>query len=370
MPVYLWLLSHQVTPEMTPREAFKVGKRFSRGLSLLCFLAVTVVAWGILALLPALLFSATSGFLLLVFRAPLVQCEVLFYTLFLFVSLLMVDTLRRPTLARAATLGALAGVAYLTKASMLAGVWGFLLLLCLRVGYAGLRGNPIWRRWCAVAFLFSLTFVGVCAPYLYESKQRFGQYFYNVNSTFYIWYSSWEEAKAGTRAHGDRIGWPTLPAEEVPSPAKYLRDHGWSGVVNRFVDGFGTLSGRLWNSYGYMPVVLMLLAVLSTVSALRLSSIGVVLRADPLPTVGAIGGLLGYFLLAVWYQPIVEGPRIALTILMPLLFGTLYAAQRLVRDDPRTQRLLAWLLGGIALWLVVDIVRVFDTRIVKVYGGF
>ena len=51
----------------------------------------------------------------------------------------------------------------------------------------------------------------------------FGQYFYNVNSTFYIWYDEWGDAIKGARAHGDRVGLATFAGRiGLPGPLKIL----------------------------------------------------------------------------------------------------------------------------------------------------
>lgn len=61
-------------------------------------------------------------------------------------------------------------------------------------------------------------FLGVMAPYLINSKRVFGRYFYNVNTTFYIWYDNWPLASVGTYSYGDHDGWPTLPRSQLPGP--------------------------------------------------------------------------------------------------------------------------------------------------------
>ena len=82
-----------------------------------------------------------------------------------------------------------------------------------------------------------LVFLLLLSPYLIESKAKYGAYFYNVNTTFYIWYDSWDEAKAGTLAAGDHLGWPDLPDEEIPSLQKYLDEHSAVEILHRFRDG-------------------------------------------------------------------------------------------------------------------------------------
>ena len=71
-----------------------------------------------------------------------------------------------------------------------------------------------------------LFFLLLASPYLYENYVNYNkQIFYNVNSTFYVWYDTWEEVENGTKLCGDRVGWPKMPEEEIPSFSKYIESH-------------------------------------------------------------------------------------------------------------------------------------------------
>ena len=86
-----------------------------------------------------------------------------------------------------------------------------------------------------------LVFLALLFPYLQESYEKYGSHFYNVNTTFYVWYDSWEEARTGTLAAGDDVGFPDLPPEELPGLEKYLREHTLQQVIERFVNGANKL---------------------------------------------------------------------------------------------------------------------------------
>ena len=93
-------------------------------------------------------------------------------------------------------------------------------------------------------------------PYLRVSQHITGHSFYNVNSTFYVWYDSWEEAEAGTKAHGDRVGWPDMPSAEIPSLAKYVHEHTPEKMVRRLIDGGRDVMTNVMQSYGYLDYLL------------------------------------------------------------------------------------------------------------------
>ncbi len=129
------------------------------------------------------------------------------------------------------------------------------------------------RRQVAAALVFTAAFFLVLWPYVSTSKRVFGQYFYNVNSTFYVWYDDWAHASLGTYIHGDGVGWPTMPESELPSAGRYLREHTVGQIASRIVSGFEDMATKSVQMYEYLPYLLLyllaLLIVLSTRRAAR-----------------------------------------------------------------------------------------------------
>ena len=87
--------------------------------------------------------------------------------------------------------------------------------------------------------LYSLSaFFITTAPYLIENYIKFRKnIFYNVNTTFYVWYDSWEQVENGTKKYGDRVGWPNIDESLIPSASKYLQSHTLTEVLERFYFG-------------------------------------------------------------------------------------------------------------------------------------
>ena len=62
-----------------------------------------------------------------------------------------------------------------------------------------------------------LCFIAVIFPYIRESKQIYGQYFYNVNTTFYIWYDSFADAIQANKELRFDLGTIDLPEDQPVS---------------------------------------------------------------------------------------------------------------------------------------------------------
>ena len=100
------------------------------------------------------------------------------------------------------------------------------------------------KRFIIVFFTFFI----LVSPYLYENYTNFNNHiFYNVNSEFYFWADSWEEIVDGVRANNDRVGWPTMEESELPSFEKYVSEHSFSDVYNRFLFGFKSIGVDYFN---------------------------------------------------------------------------------------------------------------------------
>ena len=70
--------------------------------------------------------------------------------------------------------------------------------------------------------VMGVCFLAVVYPYIANSQRVFGQYLFNQNTTFYIWYDSGAEARAVMLPHTDDEGRVSLPVEQLPSPGQVL----------------------------------------------------------------------------------------------------------------------------------------------------
>jgi hypothetical protein len=382
MPVYPFLQSLFYRPGMSDAAFFTVGKYVNLVLSLFLLAGLAGIFRWYLPWLAALTLLLITAFTVFIFKAGFFQTELLFYFLNFCLFLLMIHLLQRNAWPLAILTGIVAGIAHLTKASILPGLALFLAVAGLRWGWVALQSRDSVQGGLPKRLLSNLlpvALVGICFlitvyPYISTSKRVFGHYFYNVNSTFYMWYDSWEEAKQGTRAHGDRVGWPTMPLEEIPSLRKYLREHTSEQIVNRVVGGGQTVLNNVVNSYGYFKYIILYFILLVAAMFWSWRQVVQALRTNPLLYLFLVTYFVLYFLLCFWYAPIASGNRIILAQFLPLLFSLAYGFHGLLRSSTIKAGKYCITPSAVAtvvilLIVVVDIYFVLTERVGIIYGG-
>ena len=292
----------------------------------------------------------------------------------------MLRLLRKPSWQLGVLTGIIAGFTHLTKASVLPALALFLLVFV---------AQSIWRiyedrgvasrtpRSIAASFLPAILvaafFLATIFPYISESKRIFGHYFYNVNSTFYIWYDSWGEATQGTKAHGDRVGWPDMPPEELPSMSKYFREHTSRQILDRLLGGAGKVMGGVVHSYGYFKYIVIYASLLAVAVIWQWRRAWRAFVANPFLYLFLLIYFPAYFVLYFWYAPIAEGNRLILAQFLPLMFVLAWGSTRLLRGvqlnlrGVRMEVMTLFNLAVLAL-IVIDLPRLI-ARAGEMYGG-
>lgn len=322
MPAYPFLLSLLYREGMDDRSFFERAKRFNIALSIVLAGVLLATFCRYLPWSSSLLLIAIVAFTLFVHRAAYVQCELLHYTLAFLGFVLVCETLDAPGWRRAAAAGVVLGLAHLTKASTLPAV-----VLFAAVGVAGGLRRPFDMRRPAAAILACLCFVAVLFPYISTSRKHFGRWFYNVNSTFYMWYDTRDEIFSGTRAHGDRQGWPDLPPDQIPGPARYWREHTVGDMVSRVASGFISIWNTAQRGYGYLKYVIFYAVFAAAALAWRPRAAIALARDHLFVTLLAVSHLVTYLILFAWISQVHAGlHRLILSLLLPLIFGLAWIA--------------------------------------------
>jgi hypothetical protein len=353
---------------------FDTGKRINVTLAFAGAVLAGVIFFRKFPRHHALNLTALAAFTVLLFKAPYVQAEILYYTLTFAVFVLCWRLFSRPSWWVALVAGGLVGLSHLTKASVLPGLLVVLVFLPL---------DALWQRWkdgrspvgkIAATLIVVGVFLAVVYPYIARSKQIFGHYFYNVNSTFYMWCDSWEEATSRTREAGDRKGWPDLPPDQIPSFSNYLKTHTAGEIVWRVVKGVSVVFNSMMKSYGYLGICLAYLAFAVFLLAWKWRLVWRLFCRRPFPFLALLAYFGGYYLLVAWYSPIIDGNRFVLGLFLPFLF-TVSAV--IVALAPRLRwtwkshpcNSLTLFNAVLSVWIAVEIAVICLLRIPGMYGG-
>lgn len=383
MPVYPFLQSLFYRPSLRNRTFFQEGKLRNLILSLLLLASLAYIFFRRFKPLHAFNSILIIAFTIFIFKAGWFQSELLFYFLNFIMFYLMWRLLQQPSYPFAILAGLTAGIAHLTKASILPGLVIWLLVAGLQHLWSifKIRSQPSgentfylskMRIW--VVPITGLVFLATVFPYIQNSKRVFGHYFYNVNSTFYIWYDSWEQANNGTKAHGDRVGWPDMPPEEIPSMSKYLHEHTPIQIVMRFVNGAQAVMGQVIHSYGYFKYITFYMSLLFLAAIWEWKRAKELIRTNLFLILFASLYFAAYFLLYFWYAPITSDNRLILAQFIPLFFAvsaglhTLLSETNIQIGKSKLQAISAINLVILAV-LPVDIYFILTMRVGQMIGG-
>lgn len=383
MPLYPHIQSLFYRPGMAGEDFFLRGKYVNLYLSILLLAGLAIIFFYEFRPLSALNLILIIAFTVFIFKAGYFQAELLFYFLNFCMFWLMWRFLQKPSPAIAVLGGITAGLAYLTKAAILPGLALFVFFAGVQNGYrliGRIRSKSekgailLEAKHLLSVALFGLFFLVTIFPYIQDVKSITGRYFYNVNSNFYIWYDSWGEVKRGTRAHGDREGWPDIPAEELPSMSKYLREHSAQQIVMRFVNGGRQVLGNVVHSYGYFKYVLIYLGIFGLTSAIYRQKAGKMFASNWALWLFLASFFVVYALMYFWFAPISSGNRQILALFIPLLFVLTAGIQEITKDAifrfrDRQINVLTGINLAILLVVIFDVFFILTQRVGSLYGG-
>jgi hypothetical protein len=382
MPLYAAFLSAFWSPAMSNDEFFAKAKIWNIYLSLALLAALTVIFASYLPPLPATNLTLIVAFGYFIFKAGYTQSELLFYFLLFAAFLLFWHILTRPepmaaTLARGAGAGAAAALAHLTKAALLPLVAIFAVSCAVDLLFPRLVTKHVPRARVGAALVVCLTFLVVLSPYLRTNKRVFGHYFYNVNTTFYMWYDNWPQASVGTIKHGDGVGWPAMAAEDLPSASRYWREHSLVQILTRLGGGAWDMVDRSYKTYWYFKYLVMYVACALVVWVKCAKDIHARIRSHAPAAVFLVLYATVYLTGIAFYAPVsgTGTTRFLIAHLTPLFF---VLSLLLTRDWLRHAE---WHVGGVPLglehfhllvfaMLAFDIAFVIWPRLMTTYGGF
>lgn len=334
MPVFPFLISLIDRHGVTTDELFERAKAMNIVLSMLVLVGVYLLLRATIPRFESYVMTLIVGFTVYVYRAGYAQAELLFYGLFFLCFLLALRLIREPSWRTAGMLGLVLGVSYLTKAAVLPLLaatlfWGTVAVVAkMREGEVAAQSV----RRVAVNVVVVIVFLVTIYPYISTSKERFGHWFYNVNTTFYMWADTWDEVKQTMSGAGDREHWPDLPEHLIPSPTRYFSQHSAGDVAARLANGFWTSELRhlIYMPFGYGKYLIFYALVAVAVAIRAREKVVAKILSDGrwLQAGFALTVIAGYLVAYAFYSPIVRGPRLALVLYIPAMFSIFWLLTR------------------------------------------
>jgi len=345
MPLYPFLQALFYSPDMDDLELFEQGKQYNLILSIVLLIVLFLVLLRLFGLFPAYLLILIIGFSLFIFKAAYVQAEILYYSLSALSFVLMLMMLTRPTWLRSIATGITVGLAYLTKGTILSSLPLFTFLYGIDLLLFAVQKNInknresilIIARRSAYLLVVLAMFAVIITPYAQALKQRFGHYFYNVNTTFYIWYDDWAEVEVEEAKHQFVMQWPAhLADDELPGLRNYLRDHTWEQIADRFESGIRTQYKNIFlKSFSVVNYWISYLLIFLFGIFIQFKGFRKFLKSNLVPLVFVILYFAGYLFAFAWYCPIACGRRFIYALYIPFLIVIFLGMRELVKYQPR-----------------------------------
>ncbi len=241
-----------------------------------------------------------------------VVVEPLFYITFGLFYICGVEFFKTPNKKNGLIFGGISSMLYLLKASGLSLYFASIIFFIFFYIYK----KTLTIKKIQNLLISILAFFIICSPYLIENYKNYNKHiFYNVNTTFYIWYDSWEEVELGTKKYNDRIGWPNMEKDEVPSLTKYLSEHTGVEIANRFISGFKNITIYYFSLNEFTGAINLTLLLLSLILAKNRKKI---YEVDAFNFYYLFFLFLLIFIGAAWYHVIAPIPRFTILIFVPI----------------------------------------------------
>ena len=354
-PLYPFLQALFYNSKLSNEEYFAVGKHVNIMLSLVMLLVLFYISRRYFSLHRAVILTLIVAFSLFIFKSPYFTAEITYYSLSFLAFLGMGWMLISPSPSKGVFTGIALGFAYYAKATILPAVVLFSFFFIIKEIWAIAKSVPKRkadiRNWISYSLLV-LVFLGILFPYLHESKNRFGHYFYNQNSTFFIWYDDFYAAKDDSELYGYGQKWPDLPPDEVPSFQNYIRNHSLKEIGDRFVYGFGVQLNHVKNPYNRISFPLIYLLILAFVMVQNIRGAWRSIVKYRYVVGFVILNFIAYIVLFAWYAPVAGGPRFIYSLFILYVFSVFLAIKIIEKNN----QLSVSDLGIISMNKAIDIV--------------
>ncbi len=336
MPVYPFLLSLIYRPDLSETQSLRRAQAFNVNLSIVLLLLLFLIFRKFFPPLHAIGLLCATAFGVFLYRAVNAQTEVLYYFIGFCGFVLLLRMLIAPRWWLAALGGATMGLAHLTKASVLPALGIWVAVFVAQILWDA-RARPengssnAWRR-VGMLLLVVATFMAVVFPYIQTSKRIYGQYFYNVNSTFVMWCDSSSEAMKFLDKYGDKAKWRELPSDQIPSFTKYWREHSIAQMAYRLAHGVRRVATQNLMAIGYYKFVVAFVIAAGILWIRQSQRARQLLAEKPFAAAFCVLFFAVYLLLYGWYDTIVNDTRFSLSIFLPFVFASSLFVLKMGKD--------------------------------------
>jgi hypothetical protein len=323
MPVFPFLLSLIYEPGLSETQFLRRAQAFNVNLSIFLLFLLFLIFRKFFPPWHAVALVAATAFGVFMYRAINAQTEVLFYFISFCAFVLLFRMLIAPRWWLAALGGATLGLAHLSKASVLPALVVWVAVFLAQIFWSFRRVAAATKFWRRVAMLLVViaTFLAVIFPYIQTSKRIYGQYFYNVNSTFVMWCDSSSEGWNFVNEHAQHDEWRSLPPEQIPSFSKYWREHSVGQITRRLMHGSWNLVTQNAQAIGYYKFMAAFVVTGAVLCARQSGRARQLLAENPFAAAFCVLFFCAYFVLYAWYQAIVSDTRFILSIFLPCAFA-------------------------------------------------
>ncbi len=364
-PLYPFVISHLYNSGDDSAVYFESAKSFSILLVTAAWMMSIFILFRVMPCWHSVVSWLVIGFCCVIYYAPYTKAEASYFVSNVVVFVLLVRLLQAPKLWLALSAGFALAISWMLKASALTVIAVFVPAAFLRAIAVAMRSKPEARlaliaRSLAIPGLVVLVFLATASPVLNHNKEKYGQYFYNVNSTFYMWYDDWRECVSGTRAKEDRNGWPDMPISELPSAKKYWKNHTIDQIKSRIVDGAIHIAGAI-RPHGMLRYISVCFLALLVSIAFQMRSAIRAFTNGWATVLFAAGYCIASAILCAWFVPINGGVRFFAAVFPCVIVSLVFAVvgiDRAVVTDRRSRALWSWGLSyALSLMLAYDVIN-------------
>lgn len=234
MPLYPFLLSFFVDNNL--RQTFLNVKLFSINFSFVILGILLIIFRRFLSLSLSVNLWLGTAFTVFIFRSSYIEVDSLNYLLFFLSFVLLNLMLKQPSYKIAYFSGITLALTFYTKISVLLLIYIYIIITFIQWLVMLINKNKNIKQNVINNLIMFFTFIILLSPYISYSKKVFGDYFYNANTSVYMWYDSWNQVIQDPQYPE---GFQDNTYHNLPKDYfnRYLKTHTIGQITTRISDG-------------------------------------------------------------------------------------------------------------------------------------